>query len=535
MISSEQVKESKEAASTSSWRSGWRFSVSRTKSCLIVAILTAVVVFVRLVYDDGQDTQDVLITQPNLAASHSEKNDPFQNQIKNATAAAAVEATKVLRVNSTKIDLSTASKTGSSQVVDELLASCPNWSRKFAQRFESKCSYWLNEFREWERNVDSDHEVVFWFNPSNPDGGGWGDQLAGFIPSFAKALEQRKSFRFVRANSLEKLFMPCLFTKSSTNWSKAATKNGKMPFPPPNVTKCLGGPGMWDAKDCDRWASQRCREPVDLGEGNKACLPEAVCERFTKMQRPPDSPTSTFGCILRANLEPSSFFLNDIEVNFRFGDKSSLLSLQQIIDIMSKHRVLLIHARTGDASLHDKNHKPDQSRLRLLYCASTVESYLSKNVSVDEQEKQNKFMWFISSDSMEFRKQAIAMFPERVAFLDIRPEHIFNSKLEDLSVAETLADWYLLGLGELLIRDRNSAFSRTSWLMNMNDHTIYMDSCQWNPTKYESNWWTARLNPVCIKALKTSESIPSHHLQPIKAAGKTFPQSWVDYRTGKLM
>jgi hypothetical protein len=240
--------------------------------------------------------------------------------------------------------------------------------------------------------------------------------------------------------------------------------------------------------------------------------------------------------------------------------KTSMKSVKEIEILMRNYFVIAIHLRLGDKYMINapkRDLKSNFRRLAAFKCASSLDAYYRNGVYAESENKDGSntilktekkpVMWFVSADSYELRQQALELFPDRVAILDIKPKHVeisFNATVatpekqqeQKQFTAETMAEWYLLGLANELVQT-GSGYVRLSWLANLNNN-IYNDAdCTQSIMDYKHTnlLYFPKTTHCSSIAEKQSGSIAQQrHLHQISRSGLAFPTGWVDYRTSNL-
>jgi hypothetical protein len=435
----------------------------------------------------------------------------------------------------------------SDEQVSKLKETCPNWSHEFASRFEAECGdFWLQKFQEYDRTIGKNSkEAVYWCE-NQDDCRGWGDRLGGILNAFMKALHGNMQFK-VAHEGLASLFSPCLFTTKYSNW--AAQANPRLYYGVKDT--CLTGTAL----QCGGWLSYTCgMTSLVTKNTDRTCMPEHYCQTLLDLN-PSMSAAKALGCGLRAILEPSARLYHQVKFPIKFGRQSKrMMSLKEIEDeIRTKYYVISIHFRLGDVYSFFGSPKAREISLdvekfaRPFRCAETLESHFAGlneqtpddvNITVDGK----PIMWFIATDSLRLKNFVETRYHDKVIALEMRPEHIAMHNSNE-NLMRTIAEWYVLGLGNQLILNkigpsssrgdfysgRVSAFSKTSWVYQLK-HLVYeAGKCLQYSLPFEGIWDDLKLKS-CGKSLlyKGKTVFPQEHLQRLTLRNLTFPHAYVE-------
>jgi len=64
--------------------------------------------------------------------------------------------------------------------------------------------------------------------------------------------------------------------------------------------------------------------------------------------------------------------------------------------------------------------------------------------------------WFLASDSKDMRDMATHLYGSKLIMVEIVPKHIAFVQAKQVTLADTFAEWYLLGLGDKIVANRIS-------------------------------------------------------------------------------
>jgi hypothetical protein len=430
--------------------------------------------------------------------------------------------------------------------VDGLVGRCPHWAESFAQKYKSECGYWLDRFDKWESVVSKESKEAAYFCESEESCRGWGDRLGGIVNAFVKALHNNYQFK-IGHEGLNSLFHPCLFQKNRwTNWA-SSTRSFR-----PKADSCVVTPAV----QCGGWLAMSCRgQAVVTKNTDRTCLPQSDCNHLLEMYPDRLSAVNVVGCLMRAIFEPRDKFYTETMFPVRIGkDTKKKMSLYEIEQFMRDYYVISIHFRLGDAYAFFNQAASEMSLKKEKYsrpfrCAQTIESYLATKSNKGEDGDTGDdtelringkpVMWFVASDSYRIKQLALHAFPNKIITLDIKPEHV-ALKTQDDTLERTIAEWYLLGLGDELVvnkigttlgdfyHGRISAFPKTSWVYHLKHMAYDAGRCVRFTLPYEGIWEdlkTKSCNEGPFRHFRTN--FTQDHLDPLKNSGVEFPLAYV--------
>jgi len=431
---------------------------------------------------------------------------------------------------------------------ESLRSQCPNWSSDFAAKYQEECGYWLDKFASWEQGLidhkgdESQLETGYWCEgPASCRG--WGDRTGGILNAFYKALYNGHKFRIFHGEGLHSLFSPCVFQSRLGDWS-ASTRTK------PRSSSCVHTIAIF----CSQWLKIGCgQSTIVTMNTDRTCVPNNFCSELNLQTERKVHVGNAVGCALRAILEPSKLLLHDRKFPFRVGrEKPIEMTLSDIQNTMAKYLVISIHFRLGDGlAFFNKAGEVTMDKndyARPFRCAMTLESHLASlrtqgdPVVVDGR----PVMWFLATDSSKVKQAARDAFGDRLLTLDIRPQHVAMAhRKEDETFLNTIAEWYLVGLGDELIvnrigtdhadfyHGRVSAFPKTSWAYHLKHWAYDAGRCMRYSLPFEGIW-----NDFNAKSCHTRSEFAKHmrfvnddalqpHLRVLRERNMTFPEAYV--------
>lgn len=414
---------------------------------------------------------------------------------------------------------------------------CPADHLFNSAKFQSQCSVWLNALAGWQ----PEDKTSTYACRDESTCHGLGDRLAGMQGALGYALQNSYLLR-VEFAGLSKYFAPppCLFT-GAKDWSLA-----------PAVVKAKPRREC-SAKFRYTCLMNQCRtsSAVVFENGDKACLPPGFCAKAQ-----PATAAQLYGCGLRLMMEPTlAFFQHSVPLHH------ASMSVAQAEREMAQYFVIGIHFRIGDfALLRTREFSREERRFLVPFqCAATVQSYLENRpnspgtVSVSTadglryvKDKRGEYTvngkpvrWFLASDSQSIRDIALDLFGDKLLLIDVKPTHIAfaTASRRDAALADTLAEWYLLGKSDVLItnriggsslfRGRLSSFSKYAWTYQQKHEFYDAGACIKRNILLDGTWKVA---PVACK--KSVKNLVDYHNQPhllaLEQRNLSFPDAWVD-------
>ncbi|KAH9250906.1 hypothetical protein BASA81_011294 [Batrachochytrium salamandrivorans] len=419
-----------------------------------------------------------------------------------------------------------------------LLTDCPADHLFNSAKFQSQCSVWLSALANWKPGTKTSTYACRDESTCH----GLGDRLAGIQGVLGYALQNSYLLR-VEFPGLSKYFSPppCLFT-GAKDWSLVS--------PAKSPREC-------SAKFRYTCLMNQCHtsSAVVFEHGDKACLPPSFCSKA----QPGELATAAqlYGCGLRLMMEPTlAFFQHPVPLHH------APMSVAQAEREMAQYFVIGIHFRIGDfALLRTREFSREERRFLVPFqCAATVQSYLENRplsstatVSVNSAEglryvknKQGEYTvngkpvrWFLASDSQSIRDIALDLFGDKLLLMDVKPTHIAfaSASKRDAALADTLAEWYLLGKSDVLItnriggsslfRGRLSSFSKYTWTYQQKHEFYDAGTCVKRNILLDGTW---RVAPVaCKKSVKNLVDYKNQpHLLTLVQRNLTFPEAWMD-------
>jgi hypothetical protein len=438
--------------------------------------------------------------------------------------------------------------------VNSIMASCPNWSKELAQRYQKECAFWAPKFKTWAENLNpKSRKEVAYYCSSEYRCHGWGDRVAGMQGAFLKAIEDNQMFR-IGHPYLHPLFSPCLFgtDKRQANWA--------------NYTQFQLSPSacVEEKSHCFSWLDKKCEFPQTVFlNSDRICIKREVCDDMLE-KYPKVNAAQTIGCSLRAMFEPSERFMSKLKFPFKMKrEEAKLMTLKEIEKVFQDYYVISIQMRLGDGiAFRRGNVAPlsaeDKEYLRPFRCASTVESFLSGASRVaaglEEYEPEGKssfigsdlkingkpVAWFLATDTEVYKQLAERLFgKDRLFVFDFKPEHIGLQRHAGYDLAKEIAEWYVLGLGQQLVvnkiggngdfyHGRLSGYAKTAWVYHLKHFVYDAFTCTRYSIPYEGTW--SDLNhKACGQSqiIRGRTKFKQQHLLPLARKNVTFPRWFV--------
>lgn len=420
---------------------------------------------------------------------------------------------------------------------DPIQVQCPSWTSESINKFKKECGFWYNQLELWKASVTTESPEMTYRCKDSNSCGGWGDRVTGMVSLFYRAMLTHAKMRVATKEPLHTLFDPCLLNTSETKWTTSQ---------PESSQSCSRPRGS-----CDAWNNETgCDGGYDVDALRFLCFPhgELVCESL-KRTHAEYSMVNLVGCGLQMILEPSHLFRHEIKFPIQDGlGPVEHLTLNEIETRMSQYFVISIQFRYGDyaAFRNPKSIDENDQRFYLPFrCAETLESYVKYSLNISKPVR-----WLVTSDSQDYKRFAAKYFAHKLLEFKFRSAHLVEriqeTEHEHVPVEDTLAIWYLLGLGDELVTNkytdqgrydesdnlfpittgRISAFAKTSRVLHMRNDFINAANCQRTIIQMTGNWRTLRL-PSCQVTKQLQHQASQTHLDPIRSSRKAFPAYWV--------
>jgi hypothetical protein len=455
-------------------------------------------------------------------------------------------------------------------------ASCSSWDPEFAQKFETMCAPWADRLVIWAQQLkERKKQPVQYACIKTRRCNGLGDRFSGIFSVFEAALEQHRPVR-VLWDGLSEVFEPtCLMADNTWEPQAEDRYSSKCLFPPANaevvhqyrcgvVHRGCGGPNQGTTirnfiRACP--SDETCgkmREGLLSTEGAMVVGDDALpkpTKATSALQssvlagdsanenehhhhhHPVGLKSGTaahlFGCAMRAMFQLTHSF-RQIEVAWLHNQKSYMMTVNQVEQLMKGYFTISIHLRLGDSAF-----KQGETDLEDMWgkfqnsfkCAQSVETYVldmgfNKGLPV---------RWVFSSDSKELRARVLAEFGDKIMMLDETPKHVSKTRGQTSITAHTMTEWYFLSLADRLIINRRSnnrlftgrlsGFSKSFWTFQLKHLYYDANTCRLRTMHFDGSWRTS--NQQCKKL--STELMEWRLPQPHRKYG-----DWAPIRAGYL-
>jgi len=438
------------------------------------------------------------------------------------------------------------------------------WSPRFAARYQQQCGHWLMALAALPRATDKAPAAYACVNPAMCQG--LGDRLSGMQGVFNIALQTQRPFR-ADWSGLSDLFAPSgLLPSPVLNWS----------LPLLSAEECVSShaAGLFRSSCADAFALEaQCAATSVVFQGlNRACLTDDTCAALQRAA-PELNGISLHGCTLRAMMEPTHKFMHEHQVPLVQSRQTTMMTVAEAQAVLARYHVISIHMRMGDATsfgVLDAAGRPVPSVFarpksleyaqvtRAFRCAATLQAHLEarpvpaaakplaqQDVAAQTCEADDAFTvrgrpvrWFLATDSSELRGLALSLYGDKLLMLGTPPKHIahVSGSAAATALANTLAEWYLLGLGDELVlnrfahgskilwRGRVSSFPKTTWAYQLK-HVFYdAGTCRALTMPLDGTWTDAP--PTCQRGFDAAKRARGQSQPHLEGLSKPFPRAW---------
>ena len=436
-----------------------------------------------------------------------------------------------------------------------------DWSQQIQETYEKHCKGWSTIIESYQASeINNELGYSIYSCKADEHCRGLGDRLAGLQGVLSHAIDKKKKFR-VYWPSLNSIFKEsCIMDgNSNTQWGETIHNNNESECSHQNglgrtTISCSYIHTVAESK-CFNLKQNRVFEDV-----NRVCEVSEQCNLVRNLNNNNPTALNMVGCSLRSILSPTDYFMRNVKVLFLHNEKMELLSLNEILTIMSSYFVIAVHFRLGDKTAFNGQGvlvKKNSGEIVIPFrCAQTVQSYVETVFRGGSNNNTTKpVRYFIASDSMEVRNLARKMFSKKLLMIGEEPEHIGTSKQinhTDL-LHKTFVEWYILGSCNQLIANslsthslfgglhaRLSGFSKTAWIYHLKDSYFDAGTCQYKKLPLDGSW--EQIGTTCLSK-PSNEFVWSatesnlvenqnlhfqrqEHLNVLRREKKFFPSHW---------
>jgi len=442
-------------------------------------------------------------------------------------------------------------------------ARAAGWSPRFSTRYDQQCGHWLSALAALPLTTDKAPAAYACVNPAMCQG--LGDRLSGMQGVFNIALQTKRPFRADWAG-LSDFFAPSgLLPSPMLNWT----------LPLPSTDECVSShaAGLFRSSCADAFTFEaQCASSVVFKGLNRACLTDDTCAALQRTA-PELNGISLHGCTLRAMMEPTHKFTHEHLVPLVQGRQTTMMTIAKAQAVLARYHVISIHMRMGDATsfgVLDASGRPVASvfarpksleyaqATRAFRCAATLQAHLEtrpvpttakpltqQDVATQTSLADDAFTvrgrpvrWFLATDSSELKELALSLYGDKLLMLGTPPKHIahVSGSAAATALANTLAEWYLLGLGDELVlnrfahgskilwRGRVSSFPKTTWAYQLK-HVFYdAGTCRALTMPLDGTWTDAP--PACQRGFDAAKRARGQSQPHLDGLPKPFPRAW---------
>ena len=432
------------------------------------------------------------------------------------------------------------------------LSACSTWTDSFKDTFQHKCGFLEPYLRDYLAAAKAKAYPPVVYSCLHNGCGGIGDRMSGILGVFSHAIQHERPFKLdFGLDDFPAEFESCVLPYSTTNdvpkhsdsEVSLEVQRGELVNRFAQKSQTLKVKQVYH-RHADSWCyafKSRAKGAYDSSrpavlEMNRACTPPGLCEERQKRSALDDSfrkfgPSQVYGCLLNVAVSSTKRYLENtvpveewnVETNAQETKEFSMGELKSYLDDFF---VIGIHVRVGDEASfgglkmrfvgHENFFMP-------FHCATLLENYFEWSGRTGGK----KVKWLFFSDSLVFKTHVWSRFGPRESLLMINrvPTHVdplFNKGTREhlqKDVKDTLEEWYVLSLADVLVSHlteygsrattlatqglqelyamgsesaRISAFSKTSHVWALGDHFYDARTCVKRVLPYDGNW---RLTP----------------------------------------